>query len=136
MMNNNQGIKVACRKCGKQVNSTELVLDGVYKMMVCPNCVKERKTQEAKKASAPEVEDEDLKIEAQQKKPVGWDAEDELLNRAAAEKERQTVKVEKLDGSRVKYSCPKCKYTFVYDTIRRFPSTCPYCSTTIFRFKI
>ena len=134
MMNNND-VKVACRKCGKQVNSSELKLDNYYRMMVCPNCVKQARLEENRKNQPAKIE-EDLKIETQKSKPVGWDAEDEYLNNAVASKDRATVKVERLDAGRVKYTCPKCKYSFAYDTERKHPASCPYCGTQIFRFKL
>ena len=43
-----EGIKVTCKQCGKQANANEFVLDYYYKMMVCPNCVKERRNADRK----------------------------------------------------------------------------------------
>ena len=40
------GVKAACKRCGKYDDSTTFVLDQVYKMMVCRDCVKERKEKE------------------------------------------------------------------------------------------
>jgi len=38
-----RGIMVKCKNCGASVGSNELVLDLDYEMMVCPECVKQKK---------------------------------------------------------------------------------------------
>lgn len=132
-----QSVKVACRRCGKQCSSKDMVLDSVYKMMVCPLCVKERKLDELKQKqgvlnkNAPQAADP-------KNKPAGWDAEDEFLEQAVRvrEQNRVDVKVQKIDNEKVKYACPKCKYSFVYNQVTNHPASCPYCGASIFKFRI
>jgi DNA-directed RNA polymerase subunit RPC12/RpoP len=125
-------IKVKCRRCSKEVRPEELKLDYSYKMMVCPACVKERQTtQQVRK----ELKEQGLPVN-EPKRPAGWDAEDEYLERVYQERERSTVKVQKLDDYRVKYTCLHCKYGFVFNMQTQTPKSCPYCSTPISRFKL
>lgn len=46
---NNNSVKINCRKCGQPSESDKFILDPVYKMMVCPNCARERKSSSAMK---------------------------------------------------------------------------------------
>ena len=121
--------KVKCKRCGRMAKPEEYVLDNVYRMMVCPACVKERKTEEQAELKAqPRAEEK--------KKPVGWDAEDEYLEKAHREKMSRTVAVEKVDSERVKYRCLRCKYEFLFNIVRRTPANCPYCGEQIHRMRL
>ena len=51
-------------------------------------------------------------------------------------KEESVFTVEKIDATKVKYICPKCKYNFVYDTERQHPGRCPYCAHDIVKFVV
>ena len=125
-------ISAKCKRCGKQSPSEQFNLDPVYGLMVCPNCVKERKTAVAKK----EIEQR-KEANKEPPKPVGWDIEDEYLERAYAKKSasKAQTNVQPLPDGKVKYTCQKCKYSFVYDPERKHPARCPYCSSDIFYFK-
>lgn len=114
--------KVICRKCGKLTPAQRLVLDTVSKITICPSCAKE---QEAKTKK-----EEELK-----QKPVGWDFEDEYLDRVQKQKDRINVVFERLDRERIRYTCFKCGYKFIYNTIKRYPQICPYCSAKVLTFK-
>ena len=125
-------VRVKCRKCGKDVKSDEFVLDPVYKMMVCAQCVKDRRmletaekkqTQEAVKAKAREEE--------KKQRPAGWDMDDAEIERAYRDKQAQKSAVERIDNERVRYNCKKCKYSFIYHVPQQRPSRCPYCSTPV-----
>lgn len=125
-------IKVKCRRCQKEVRPEELVLDYHYRMMVCPACVKERHTtqqvrQELKKQGLPTNEP---------KRPAGWDAEDEYLERVYQERERNTVNVQKVDSNHVKYRCIHCKYEFLINLVTKTPRICPYCGAQINRLRL
>jgi DNA-directed RNA polymerase subunit RPC12/RpoP len=122
------GIKVKCKACGKMADSTEFVLDPGYKMMVCRNCVHDRRVRE-------EIHSKVKQQKEEQKKPKGWDAEDEVLERSCKMKAEKTVKVEHLDDNRIKYCCPKCKYEFVIKLDKMIPNHCPYCGANILSFR-
>jgi DNA-directed RNA polymerase subunit RPC12/RpoP len=125
-------LKAKCKRCQKEVRVDELKLDYIYKMMVCPACIKERQTtqqvrQELKKEGLPTNEP---------KRPAGWDSEDEYLERVYQERDRSTVKVQKVDSDRVKYNCVNCKYGFVINIITKTPKMCPYCGSPVSRLRL
>ena len=126
-------VKVKCKRCGRDFKSDEFILDPVYKMMVCKECVKERKNNEFAASKLKQSEEHRAAMEAQAKKdrPAGWDAEDAVIERAFKEKQAQTPKVERIDDERVKYTCKKCKYEFVFNAMTRVPGRCPYCGAEI-----
>ncbi len=122
----NSSVKAVCKHCGKQADADSFILDVEYKMMVCPQCVKERKSPKAEKKEA-----ESVKVA----KAPGWDKEDDYLEKMHSVKAKQKVTVEKIDEEYVKYQCPHCKYTFKYSVIRQKPGNCPYCSSSIERMQ-
>lgn len=128
----NDTIKVLCKRCGKQAYVSEMTLDPVYRMVVCPTCVKERRTRESVQKGLAEQK---LKTKEQpfSNKPAGWDAEDEYLERLARQKqmEKGNISIQKLGPGKIKYTCAKCKHAFVYYTERKYPNICPYCGGEI-----
>ncbi len=134
--NNNNVIKVNCKRCGRPAVSTEFVLDPIYGMLVCPTCIKERKSGVAKAEiqQNKNKQQEQANVQAAAKnKPAGWDKEDDFLERSYKNKQDSTkaATVEKIDDQRVKYRCTKCQFKFTYDFIRKYPGTCPYCQTPV-----
>ncbi|HII71708.1 TPA: hypothetical protein HA265_03055 [Candidatus Woesearchaeota archaeon] len=103
-------VQVKCRRCGKHTSSAALVLDPVYRMMVCPNCVKERLNPK--------------KEEPKDVKPVGWDKDDEVLAKT------YKPKVYTPDGKR-KHTCSKCRHSFIHDSVKKYPMNCPMCGTKV-----
>lgn len=128
MIGNISNVKVLCKKCGKYANSSDFVLDPVFKLMVCPSCVKDRKMREN---IHNELDPRKQKKPAEEQKPEGWDSEDDYLNKAYNAKMKNAVQVERMEGDKVKYTCPKCKYKFTYDTAVKKPNMCPYCSMKV-----
>ncbi|MFH0978823.1 MAG: hypothetical protein V1837_05980 [Candidatus Woesearchaeota archaeon] len=127
-----ESIRVKCRVCGKQVRTDELVLDPVYRKMVCQNCVNDRKQREQVHA--------EVKAQSQAAKdtkkdsPAGWDREDEYLQRIHKQKMDDLVRVQWIDKNTVKYICQKCAYQFKINVEKNMPSNCPYCSTAVKKF--
>lgn len=135
------GVKVTCKRCNRSSPAEGFILDAIYGMMVCPSCVRERQSGGAQLKGGrtgavlgirPTVE------KHAERKPVGWDTEDEYLERAVKNKEKgiATPLVRQIDHEHVKYTCPGCKYTFTYNLVRRVPARCPYCSGNIQKFKV
>jgi len=126
-------VKAKCKRCGREFKSDEFVLDPVYKMMVCRECVKERKMNEFSAVKTKQREEAKVAMEAQVKreKPAGWDSEDAEIERAFKAKQASTPKIEKIDNESVKYTCKKCKYQFVFNFLKRVPGRCPYCGESI-----
>ncbi len=128
-----KGVKVKCRNCGHDADSNEFVLDPGFKMVVCPNCVKERKA----KSIASGIRGKGDAREAQKAQsegsplPPGWDQEDEYLQRFAKAKKKSTIRAQRIDEEHVKFNCPKCSYEIKYNTVKNTPARCPYCSTSL-----
>lgn len=127
-------MKVKCKRCNRYAKASEFSLDPIYRIMVCPLCVKERKAGEQVHKEVAEMKKKKKQEEdALKSKPAGWDHDDELLERA--HKMKSSVHVERIDRNRVNYICPKCKYKFVYDTAAKRPPRCPYCGSEISKFR-
>ena len=126
-----KGVKAKCRKCGREAEANEYVLDHFYKMMVCPNCIKERKAKDLAVSMQKSAAEQAVKAAASDQRPVGWDEDDDYLQRASRSKGKNTVRAVRIDGERVKFNCPKCKYEIVYNTVKKIPGRCPYCSLGI-----
>jgi DNA-directed RNA polymerase subunit RPC12/RpoP len=126
-------VSAKCRRCGKTAPSNSFVLDPDYKLMVCPQCIKEKR--EAQRVRQ-EVEKHKTEKQEQPKtdKPAGWDSEDEYLERQSKRKEETKISAERIDSTKVKYTCQSCKYAFVYDTEKRHPKACPYCNAQVLPF--
>lgn len=125
------GIQVPCRKCGKPTLSTNLVLDPVYRMVVCPECVKARKARERMVYEEQETPIQEEVKQAKPAKPAGWDAEDEYLEKMTRLKQKTSPQIQRVDAERVRYTCQKCKYNFLYNTVKQTPIHCPYCGTPV-----
>ncbi len=125
-------IKVKCKNCGMLVPTNELVLDNVFKMMVCRTCVKDRKMREDVHK---ELGDKKGIQVIEEKKPKGWDKDDDMLDKLYREKQKEVVQAEKISDDRVRYTCPKCGYKFQYDILAKKPSKCPYCDSEIAKMR-
>ena len=136
-------VTAVCKRCGRPSAAEKFVLDPIYKMVVCPACIAERKSKinMGKKpgenanatgaASATGAEQAAAPKPAAPAKPKGWDNEDEYLNRAYNEKRGNAPVIEKMSDGRTKYQCKKCTYKFPYDTDKKTPANCPYCGTPV-----
>jgi predicted Zn-ribbon and HTH transcriptional regulator len=109
-----KGVDVKCRKCGRVATSDTFVLDHVFKMMVCPACVKERKYKER-------MHEE---LSASRAKPI--EAKQTVKPAVAPEPVE-----EKIDVDRQKRKCAKCGYLFSYNVVKKTPQHCPYCDHPI-----
>ena len=86
---NRGGVEIKCRRCGKMAKADDFTVDYVYKMAVCPSCVKERKAKETKSTVAEKNEAFGKPIEPPKKQmPPGWDADDEKLEKLARQKDK------------------------------------------------
>jgi len=130
-------MRVKCKQCGRFADAKEFVLDHGYKMMVCPHCVKDRQLREQvhRQVNADKFRKQKEEEERMRNKPAGWDAEDDYLEKAWKNKLRSTVQVEKVDYERVKYPCPKCKYTFTYNVEKKTPQNCPMCGNPVTKMR-
>ena len=119
------GVKAQCKVCKGYAVADQFRLHPIHRQMVCPSCFTGKTEQKKKQA------------EETTKKPPGWDAEDEYLDRVARlRKMQETVTYTKIPGTDlVKCTCHHCKYVFKYDVARRSPRVCPYCDVEVPRIK-
>ena len=132
-MQSNSGVKAVCRRCGKTALASDFVLDHIYRLMVCPNCIKERKDKDNLHIKL--EKEKGLHKEQEKNKPAGWDAEDEYLEMVCKQKAAASGNLQRIDKDRINYKCPKCKRAFIYNQTKRFPNTCPFCGSEIRVFK-
>jgi DNA-directed RNA polymerase subunit RPC12/RpoP len=135
MISNNQ-VSAKCKRCGKTAPSTSFVLDPDYKLMVCPQCIKEKKEAERvrRELEKKKTEKQELAAKETPEKPKGWDSEDEYLERHSKKIETVNVAAERIDNTKIRCTCPSCKYAFVYDTAKKHPKACPYCNAQVLPF--
>jgi hypothetical protein len=125
-------VKVKCKRCGREAKSDEFFLDPVYKLMVCRECVKERRMNDMNTKKQALTAEKAKVVEEQKKQmPAGWDAEDAEIERAYTQKQDSQPILQRIDDDRVKYLCKKCKYSFTYYTSQKRPGRCPYCGTSV-----
>ncbi|MBN1792788.1 hypothetical protein JW826_03845 [Candidatus Woesearchaeota archaeon] len=123
-------VRVKCKKCNREAKSDEFFLDPVYKMMVCPQCVKDRKMQEINAKKEKQKAEAEIAAEKVKKDlPPGWDSDDVEIERRYSDKLKNSAGMERIDDDRIKYTCSKCKYKFTYFTTQGRPGRCPYCAT-------
>jgi DNA-directed RNA polymerase subunit RPC12/RpoP len=131
-------VTAICKRCGRPSAADKFVLDPIYKMVVCPSCIAERKSKSntGKKIGENALGSAIGSAESTEKpvapaKPKGWDSEDDYLDRAYKEKRGNAPVVERMSDGRAKYQCKKCKYKFAYDAEKKQPANCPYCGTPV-----
>jgi hypothetical protein len=118
-------IAVLCKVCGNSHPAEQFKLHHDYRQMVCGGCFS-GKTGPKKVERKQEV-----------KKPVGWDSEDEYLEKfSKLRKEENQAQFTRIPGTdNVKCRCAACKYSFKYNPYKKTPSICPYCNTDIPKLK-
>jgi len=125
-----QGVKAKCKNCGLEAVADQFKLHYQLRMMVCPACF----------SGKPQKKDGILKNEVkveEKKRPPGWDAEDEYLEKLSRMKQAENqAQFSKIPGTdQVRCKCAQCKYDFKYDPYKRMPLKCPYCDVDVPRLK-
>lgn len=129
-----ESIRVKCRNCGRDTRSDELVLDPVYRKMVCPYCVSERRQREQVHKEVAEQRLAQKEAAKPKDKPAGWDHEDDYLERAYKQKQDNKVRVEWIDKVKARYTCQKCGFKFTINAQKIIPAHCPYCGADVKEF--
>lgn len=123
-------ISVLCGVCQRTAPADQFKLSYKYKKVVCPKCFRNDEKQINKEM---EVKKEPPKPP----KPLGWDNEDEYLERAARTRSKEdSGHFKRIPGSnQVQCTCKNCNFQFKYDPFRKMPRACPYCNSDIMRLK-
>ena len=129
-------VKVKCNRCGAEVFSDEFILDPDYKMMVCQNCVREKRTRkevwnEVNKQRDDAKRQQQAEEEKANPKPAGWDKDDELLEKLYKHKQKVKEVYGVAEVGPGKAKCHRCGYVFKYNSDINKPSACPYCANPI-----
>ncbi|MBM3199410.1 hypothetical protein FJZ53_00620 [Candidatus Woesearchaeota archaeon] len=147
--------QVKCKKCGRSAPADSFVLDHLQGMLLCPDCIREQRTNSKvtkefvtraasnimssgkinpspRHSAQPKPTQEEEKAPVKER-PPGWDSEDEYLERSIKQRSKSSIEYERVDESKVRYVCTKCRFKFVYHTEKRYPSMCPNCGTPVIR---
>ena len=131
--NMDDNLRIQCRVCKGFAPASQFKLHYKYKQVVCQNCTSGKFEQEERKKAAA------VAAPAEQRKPAGWDKEDEYLEKMARLKRQSEpqTNIEKIPGSNlVKLGCFKCAYKFKYDPYKKMPHNCPYCNVEVPNLKL
>lgn len=136
MIDSVKEVKAVCRKCGRSSAAERFVLDHNYKMVVCEACSKNRKTNETSlKKDDKKDEFKKTAVEVFEKKSYDLSPKTMILKETKTEntyrKINDSPNFERIDESKIKMTCSKCKYKFIYDTYKNYPRTCPYCNNKV-----
>jgi len=109
--------------------------------MACPMCIRDKGNKDKlEKEQQKRQEDDQKKREENEVIVTKGDPEVESAYREKQqeiEKEREkALKVKKLDENKVKYTCQKCHYEFIYKLDKNSPSNCPYCGEKVQSFVV
>ncbi len=120
-------IRVKCRRCGREAKAASFTLDHVYKMMVCPSCVAERRSGDLKNAQGSHKHASNDTVKAVPKT--------EAVTKGHLIQEKKTQKMANTadagDNGRISLVCKNCRYRFTFRKDSRREPDCPYCGETV-----
>ncbi|MFH0876097.1 MAG: hypothetical protein V1859_09240 [archaeon] len=124
-----RGIEVKCRKCGRSASADSFVLDHVFKVMVCPSCVKDRKIKEQVHSEIKARKEEGMAASAKEseKHAVATTSPSQEKPSFIVQKTEEKIDLDALGSDKVKAACNKCGYKFTYNVVTKTPALCPYC---------
>ena len=100
-----QDVMVPCKKCGNKVPASSLKLDIDERMVICPDCIKN--------------------------KGIRKEIKEEIFHKKESEK---AAKQEEPASSKITHKCTSCGYKFKIDPETRKPKNCPYCNARVMSF--
>ena len=99
-----QDVMAPCKKCGNKVPASSLKLDIDERMVICPDCIKN-------KGIHKEIKEEFF----HKKAPIEKDVKEEV-------------------SARIAHKCTSCGYKFKIDPETSKPKNCPYCNARVMGF--
>ena len=99
-----QDVMAPCKKCGNKVPSSSLKLDIDLRLVVCPDCIKN--------------------------KGIHKEIEKEVFHKA----ENQQTAAQEQASSKISHKCTSCGYKFKIDMETKKPKNCPYCNARVMSF--
>ena len=110
-----EDVKVMCKKCKNKAPASVMKLDLDERMMICPECVKNKKIHREIQEEA--FHKEKAKVQQMQQ------------NTATESYEKNEEK-----SNKVGHKCASCGYKFMINPEMRSPKSCPYCNSKILSF--
>ena len=104
-------VMVICKKCGNKAPSSTMKLDLDEKLMICPECIKNKKIHK------------EIKETFITNKPKTF----EDVKYAPAEKREESLKS--------MHKCSYCGYKFAINIETKKPRNCPYCNNEVMAFR-
>ena len=102
-----EDVMVPCKKCGNKAPASSMKLDLDERLMICPDCVKNKK------------------IHKEIKEEVFHKKEEQVIPRQAVQEEAT---------KKIGHKCTSCGYKFMINPETRSPKNCPYCNSRIMSF--
>ena len=103
-----QDVMVPCRKCGNKVPASSLKLDIDERMVICPDCIKNKK--------------------------IHKEIEKEAYHKADDQQSATSKLSEEETPRKIAHKCTSCGYKFKIDTETKIPRNCPYCNSRVLSF--
>ena len=101
-----QDVLVPCKKCHNKVPASSLKLDLDEKMVICPDCIKN--------------------------KGIHREIEQEIFHEYEEKKSAETKNAE--PSMKAKHKCSSCGYNFSINLETNTPKFCPYCNERVTNF--
>ena len=100
-----QDVLVPCKKCGNKVPASSLKLDIDERMVICPDCIKNKKIHK------------------------------EIMEELFHKKEMTAEKTfQEETSAKIAHKCNSCGYKFKIDVETKKPKNCPYCNARVMSF--
>ena len=109
---------VPCKKCGNKVPASSLKLDLDLKMVVCQDCIKNKKIHT-------EIEQEILHKD---------NSKDNLMIKTIGNQPQMQTAPQEPKSSKIAHKCTSCGYKFKIDPETKIPKNCPYCNSRVMGF--
>jgi DNA-directed RNA polymerase subunit RPC12/RpoP len=113
-------IMVICKKCGNKAPVSQMKMDYDEKLVICPECIKNKKIhKEIEKEVFHKGEEDPAKTEKIQSSGLVFAKKPETQEQPS---------------SKMAHKCTSCGYKFKIDPETRTPKYCPYCNSKIMGF--
>lgn len=147
MMKNSSSIgpNVKCRICGQVIPLKDMVMrDG---KAGCPSCMSKSDVESAKESASIKPLPQQQRIIISSSKPqtmqgtsaassqrkTPWQHGFDSFKKIKEDAAKPMPDFEEEEPETLDYICPRCKYSFKYNLIKRYPSSCPNCNNIIKR---
>ena len=113
-----QDVMVPCKKCGNKVPASSLKLDIDERMVICPDCIKNKSIHKEIKEEVFHMSEKRSFSEHTQKSKIF----DEKVGNKIVDEEK---------SAKIAHKCTSCGYKFKIDPETRKPKNCPYCNARV-----